>query len=703
MSQVAPTANDKALLLQSALAAFKMIFISGDPYERFNYPYRPIFGPILGAFFVVGVATTIARAVRARTPLARAAEFMLLVWIPAMLLPTILAVHEIFPSNVRAIGLIPLIFVPTARGLIETTQWIVRRFLAAELPTEVQAKRRIRPKPHPLFRFLAAESRISISLVSTVSLISLCLSTSSAYFLEWGRWPIVYRDNDADLAAAARWLNEQDTANTSIFMSAIHYRHPTIAFLAQDYSRMRWFTGANTLAIPPTGGAIYIFPHSAPPPDEWIAQWSSALVAAPPGPDGESDFRAYRFNAPPPTPPYTTSPANFDNIVALTGYRAIRAVSGKSVVVDLYWRVLNPPGTGDFRVVADLVDAWGYHWAQGFNDSYPSEQWQADETLITRVEISAPIGLPPGDDYRLAVTLFAPSTGARLTTIDSAGRFAGATANVGPIAVAQSAVEYEPDEVTPSQSSDLRLGPVSLIGYDPPATAALPGARLDFALYWQASVAPRETYLTTVTLDAPGGVLESGSPVHDSYPTGQWHSGEIVIDRHAPRLPRDLSPGWYLLKLTLSESSGESKHAALGGIHVLPIERVFAPPAPTRPANLTLGDTVRLIGFDLAPLASDLRPPTSSLTLYWQSLAETETDYTVFVHVLDANGQIVAQRDAAPRDNAYPTSLWMKGEYVSDPYTIALASGTYALEVGMYLPENGKTLGGGRIGEVTVP
>ena len=83
------------------------------------------------------------------------------------------------------------------------------------------------------------------------------------------------------------------------------------------------------------------------------------------------------------------------------------------------------------------------------------------------------------------------------------------------------------------------------------------------------------------------------------------------------------------------------------------------------------------------------------LTLYWQSAAPSDTDYTVFVHLLDSSGNIVAQRDAPPRDGKYPTSIWDVGEIVKDEYDLAIpadARGPFSLAIGMYSPLTQKRL-----------
>ncbi|MCX7841204.1 MAG: hypothetical protein N2559_17335 [Anaerolineae bacterium] len=74
--------------------------------------------------------------------------------------------------------------------------------------------------------------------------------------------------------------------------------------------------------------------------------------------------------------------------------------------------------------------------------------------------------------------------------------------------------------------------------------------------------------------------------------------------------------------------------------------------------------------------------------LYWQSIAKIEKDYTVFVHLIDSQGNIRAQRDMQPRAGAYPTSIWDVGEIVRDEYVLdlpsGLAPGEYRLVIGLY-------------------
>jgi len=82
--------------------------------------------------------------------------------------------------------------------------------------------------------------------------------------------------------------------------------------------------------------------------------------------------------------------------------------------------------------------------------------------------------------------------------------------------------------------------------------------------------------------------------------------------------------------------------------------------------------------------------------LYWQGLAPMREDYTVFVHLTDETGRVVAQHDGWPQGGAYPFSVCDEGEVVVDEHPLALPTdlpaGSYGLRVGLYLLESGQRL-----------
>src|SRR6185295_18626379 len=93
--QVAPRAGETALVLDGLRRAAEMVFIHGEAYDRYNLPGLPLFGPVLGFFFVIGLLITLrnifapvrTQSVGVRQYLPRATELLLAAWLPAMLLP----------------------------------------------------------------------------------------------------------------------------------------------------------------------------------------------------------------------------------------------------------------------------------------------------------------------------------------------------------------------------------------------------------------------------------------------------------------------------------------------------------------------------------------------------------------------------------------------------------------------------------------
>jgi len=119
------------------------------------------------------------------------------------------------------------------------------------------------------------------------------------------------------------------------------------------------------------------------------------------------------------------------------------------------------------------------------------------------------------------------------------------------------------------------------------------------------------------------------------------------------------------------------------------------------PARLTSDVRIggaRLLGSAIGTLdglaAPELKAGYSlSLRTFWQVEQPFTADYFIFVHVLNAAGQTVAQRDAPPWQGRFPTSSWRPGTLIVDlndlPLPADLPSGDYTLVVGMFDPATG--------------
>jgi mannosyltransferase len=109
----------------------------------------------------------------------------------------------------------------------------------------------------------------------------------------------------------------------------------------------------------------------------------------------------------------------------------------------------------------------------------------------------------------------------------------------------------------------------------------------------------------------------------------------------------------------------------------------------------SLGDRVALLGYDLGPGAL-LPGETLRLTTWWRALGNMNEDYTVFVHLLDSDGGILAQEDKLLQRESRPTSVWGAREIVMQRHELALPAdtrpGEYTISVGLYCWQTGERL-----------
>jgi hypothetical protein len=83
---------------------------------------------------------------------------------------------------------------------------------------------------------------------------------------------------------------------------------------------------------------------------------------------------------------------------------------------------------------------------------------------------------------------------------------------------------------------------------------------------------------------------------------------------------------------------------------------------------------------------------TARVVIYWTAEARPMSDLTTFVHLVAGNsetgGNRVAQRDVQPGGGSRPTGSWRHGDFVGDPYDVAIPpetpAGSYRVVVGMY-------------------
>lgn len=244
-------------------------------------------------------------------------------------------------------------------------------------------------------------------------------------------------------------------------------------------------------------------------------------------------------------------------------------------------------------------------------------------------------------------------------------------------------------------------GQIVLQGYGLSADEVRGGERLKVRLLWRATE-PESYYFLSLRLVGSDGqnLAQTGErPLGGLYHPKLWPVGQVVPDEHHLAIPTDASPGLYRLEMLLYHPVtldplpllGESL-TPIGDTLVLDYITVAgkgeAPLEPTQPLEANLGGEIRLLGYDLP--RSEVSPGEAfPLTLYWRGGRVIEEDYTIFIHLVGADGQIGGQEDSQPLHGFYPTSQWDVGDMVVDEHSVSVKPdappGEYQLLVGMYL------------------
>lgn len=107
--------------------------------------------------------------------------------------------------------------------------------------------------------------------------------------------------------------------------------------------------------------------------------------------------------------------------------------------------------------------------------------------------------------------------------------------------------------------------------------------------------------------------------------------------------------------------------------------------------SVNFDNQITLKGYD-GPDSSFSPGEELDVTLYWQAMSEPITNYQVFVHLFDGEGNLITQSDKLnPGD--FPTRRWPFDRYVRDEHILEiprdLDPGEYYLSVGLWVAEEG--------------
>ncbi len=257
------------------------------------------------------------------------------------------------------------------------------------------------------------------------------------------------------------------------------------------------------------------------------------------------------------------------------------------------------------------------------------------------------------------------------------------------------------------ESLDITYGDrMKLVGYRLPNREVLPGQSLKIELGWRALVPMEEKYSIFVHLYGRDGEFLGQADTYPGgglLPTTQWLPGDELLELvHVPVMPEAEAPavgrivvGLYTIEDMEMLPAHDPLGADLGTSPTIGRFKIAASHQTAydieQTANYQLGSKLRLLGYDLSAAPGEI-------TLYWKAIEPTDVDYTVFVHLLDAQGKTVAQADSPPQSGSYPTSWWSAAEVIEDTHSVppesieSLLPGPYTFSVGLYNLDTGERL-----------
>lgn len=236
---------------------------------------------------------------------------------------------------------------------------------------------------------------------------------------------------------------------------------------------------------------------------------------------------------------------------------------------------------------------------------------------------------------------------------------------------------------------------VELLALRPQARSVMAGDVLTVHACWQTLAAPDELYSLSVQLVGPENEVVARRrtyPDFGRYPTIQWQPDVVYCEEIRVDIPADLPQTLrYQIEVAWLDEAGERLGVVDGAGN--PVAAPFAGQVRLQAENTIIrGDAAA--EQPIITLQDVALPPTwqlgqtQTLTFTWQINQAVPTDYTVFIHLRDANGQNIFAGDGPPLNGWYPTSWWLSGEIVADPHTLTIPTtippGTYHLVVGWY-------------------
>lgn len=185
-------------------------------------------------------------------------------------------------------------------------------------------------------------------------------------------------------------------------------------------------------------------------------------------------------------------------------------------------------------------------------------------------------------------------------------------------------------------------------------------------------------------------VLESTEPLAPA--TSRWQPGTLVVGDYQLTPAAALPNGRFTIRVSVLDG------ARVVGEIDLPHRLINEAVRDGGQWLMVVSEEPRVrfsLPIELRAADVSRRGNLLSLWLHWRALAAPGADTKYFVHLIDANGQVVAQDDGIHVKYTQPSSAWQTDQLVSDLIELPLwklPPGEYRIAVGLTNPDTGERL-----------
>ena len=394
-------AGDLRPALGTTVATLGAFFVRGDPDDFYNLGGRPVFEPVTGALFAIGVLIALRRIREQRYA-------YLLMWFVLALAPGL--VSEPAPHFYRIIGAqmaafaFPGVALATVKSQISNLKWNARSL------------------------------KLEIWYLTFVAVLAIGDGAWNArdYFITWGRKDTVRVLWNEPMAEIAGYLDHSDEqAPVAICTLLVNRREPWLRpapdfiryLMRRDNGPLRFYDCRYSLVFPGGGAETrYAFPGTAPT-DQFVSRllipWlggASPIQGVLLSP-GNALLRANVHAAlDAKLAQLASTPVDFGHVVELLGYEmpALNPKPGQPIVLVTWWRVNQRPAIANLTMFVHLLREERIVAQQDLLSVMADTLYPGDVFAQVHEFVTIPADASPGD-YEIAVGMYSVDTGQRLT------------------------------------------------------------------------------------------------------------------------------------------------------------------------------------------------------------------------------------------------------------------------------------------------